>query len=97
MPERKVRDLIDAEEKSIEAMRSAGFTATQVVPEGGMFPGSGAVIILDGKSADEMVLKRGTAVFSQLVEGDKGLSGNYYWGDGQVARTLQASYICYAT
>ena len=71
LPERKVRDLIDAEEKSIEAMRSAGFTATQVVPEGGMFPGSGAVIILDGKSADEMVLKEGTAMFSQLVGGPR--------------------------
>ena len=71
LPERKAKDLIDPEEKSIEAMRKAGFTATQVVPRGGMFPGSGAVILTDGKSADGMVLKENTAMFSQLVGGPR--------------------------
>ena len=71
LPERMVKDVIDPEEKSIEAMRKAGFTTAQVVPRGGMFPGSGAVILLDGKSADAMVVKENTAMFSQLVGGPR--------------------------
>jgi imidazolonepropionase-like amidohydrolase len=71
MPERMVRDMLDTEEKSIEAMRKAGFTAAQVVPEGGMFPGSGAVVVMAGESADAMILKEGTAMFSQLVGGPR--------------------------
>lgn len=65
-PDRTVKELLDVEEKSIEEMREVGFTAAHVVPRGNMLPGSGAIILLSGKSADQMVLKDNTSQFAQL-------------------------------
>ena len=55
MPERSVKELLKADDKSVSAMRAMGFTAAHVVPHGNPLPGQGAIILLDGKSADEML------------------------------------------
>lgn len=46
-PERDVRDMLDPSDDSVDAYRKLGFTAAQVVPHGGMLPGTGAVVLLD--------------------------------------------------
>lgn len=66
-PYNEVRTSLDASEKSLEEFRNVGFTAAQVVPYGGMMPGSGAVILLGGKSADEMLLTNATSFYSELT------------------------------
>lgn len=66
-PEKKVSDLVSEKEKSIADMRKLGFTAAHVVPEGRMLPGQGAIILLGGGNAHEMVLFDETSVFSQLA------------------------------
>lgn len=66
-PYNEVRTVLDASEKSLEEFRNIGFTAAQVVPYGGMMPGSGAVILLGGKSADEMLLTNVTSFYSELT------------------------------
>ncbi|MEZ5040595.1 MAG: amidohydrolase family protein [Saprospiraceae bacterium] len=66
-PERKLTEVLSASDKSIEEMRKMGFTAAHVVPEGMMLPGQGAVILLHGDNPDAMVLKDGTAFFSQFT------------------------------
>lgn len=65
-PERNVRDFLKANDGSIEDWRQLGFTAAQVVPEGRMLPGSAAIVLLAGESADAMIYKNNTALFSQL-------------------------------
>jgi len=71
-PERKLFDLLDPQDKAIADMRAAGFTAAHAVPRGRMLPGQGAIILLSGESPEEMVLREGTSLFSQL-EGARGL------------------------
>ena len=66
-PEQQVKDQLKADDKSIEEMRKAGFTAAHVVPRGNMLPGTGAVVLLKGSSADAMVMRNETALFSQLA------------------------------
>lgn len=65
-PEKPVKDVLKADDKSIEEMRKAGFTAAHVVPRGNMLPGTGAIVLLNSKSADAMILKDQTSFFSQL-------------------------------
>ncbi len=65
-PQLDVRDFLDAGDKSIEDLRAVGFTVAQVVPYGRMLPGKGAIVLLGGASADEMVLVNNSALFSQL-------------------------------
>lgn len=72
-PHLKVRNAISVKEKSIADMRKLGFTAAHVVPHGRMFPGSGAVVVLDGAVADDMIVKEDVSLFAQL----KG-AGRYY-------------------
>lgn len=64
-PQNLASDILDPEHKDISAFRKAGFTMAQVVPEGRMMPGQGAIILLHGASADEMILKDESSMFAQ--------------------------------
>lgn len=66
-PQQDVRNLLDPEDKRITAMREAGFTAAHVVPRGRMLPGIGAIILLAGDNANEMVYRGETALYAQLA------------------------------
>ncbi|MFQ5569389.1 MAG: amidohydrolase family protein [Rhodothermales bacterium] len=65
-PDRDVRTLLDPTEKSLEALRKAGFTAAHVVPHGRMLPGSGAVVLLAGDDANDLVFKGDVSLFAQF-------------------------------
>ncbi|TDI74550.1 MAG: hypothetical protein E2O84_05665, partial [Bacteroidetes bacterium] len=66
-PQRDVRDFISSEEKSIDKMRALGFGASHVVLQGRMLPGSSAIILHTGDSANEMILRGDVSMFSQFV------------------------------
>jgi imidazolonepropionase-like amidohydrolase len=66
-PQDDVRPSLNPSEKSIEELRSIGFTAAHVVPYGGMMPGNGSIILLGGKSSDEMVLVNKASFYSELT------------------------------
>ena len=66
-PERPVRTMLKADEKSIEDMRKLGFTVAHVVPTGKMLPGTGAIILLEGTSINEMIVKENTSLFAQFT------------------------------
>lgn len=65
-PGRDVRAMLDPKEKSLADMRKAGFTAAHVVPYGRMLPGSGAVILLSGDDANDLVFKGDASLFAQF-------------------------------
>ena len=65
-PDRDVRTMLDPEEKSLENHRKAGFTAAHVVPYGRMLPGSGAIILLAGDTANDLVFKGDVSLFAQF-------------------------------
>ena len=65
-PQNDVRPSLNPSEKSIEELRNLGFTAAHVVPYGGMMSGNGSVILLGGKSPDEMVLVNKSSFYSEL-------------------------------
>lgn len=65
-PERSAYDLIDAEQKSIEGLRKAGFTVAHVVPHGNMLPGQGAIVLLAGEKSQDMLLRRNVSMFAQI-------------------------------
>jgi hypothetical protein len=75
-PELRPRDLINPKDKSIEEMRKLGFTAAQVVPNGKMLPGSSAVILLGGATADAMLVKENVALFATLSPATGGFYPN---------------------
>jgi hypothetical protein len=66
-PQRDVRDYLDPNDPNIKELRCAGFGASQVVPRGILLPGSATVILLGGKTPDEMVLKPRSACYSELT------------------------------
>lgn len=66
-PQNDVRSALNPGEKSLEELRNVGFTAAHVVPYGGMMPGNGSIILLGGKSADDMVLVNKTSFYSELT------------------------------
>lgn len=65
-PETQVKDVLKATDKSIEELRKAGFTISNVAPRGLMLPGSSALVLLSGDSPDKMILRNQTAFVSQL-------------------------------
>jgi imidazolonepropionase-like amidohydrolase len=65
-PDRAAPDLIDPKDKAIEELRKAGFTAAHGVPRGQMLPGSGALVLLAGDDANDMVVKRDVSMFAQI-------------------------------
>ncbi len=70
-PQVDVRNFLNASDKSIEDLRAVGFTAAHVVPYGRMLPGQGAIVLLGGSSADEMVLINSASLFSQLIGAER--------------------------
>jgi imidazolonepropionase-like amidohydrolase len=56
-PWRVVADEIKTDDKKIETWRSAGFTTTLTVPEGGILPGQAAVLDLAGNRAGDYVVR----------------------------------------
>lgn len=65
-PQQDVRNSLNPDDKSVEEFRNIGFTVAHVVPYGGMMPGNGAIVLLGGKSADEMVLVNKSSFYSEL-------------------------------
>lgn len=65
-PDRLAARLLDPGDSDIEKLREAGFTVAHVVPEGDMLPGQGAVILLAGTDASEMVLLEAPSLFAQF-------------------------------
>src|SRR5688572_16315060 len=66
-PQVDVRTMINPADKSVEEMRNAGFTVAQVVPYGVLLPGSAAVVALNGKAVDQMVLNGKSSLYSELT------------------------------
>ena len=65
-PQNDVRGSLNASDKSIEDLRNIGFTVAQVVPYGNLLPGQGSIVLLGGKSADQMVLVSNSSLYSEL-------------------------------
>lgn len=70
-PQNDVRNSLNVNEKSIEELRALGFTTAHVVPYGGMLPGAGSIILLGGKSADDMVLAPKVTFYSELTNAER--------------------------
>lgn len=66
-PQNDVRTSLNPADKSVEDLRALGFTTAQVVPYGGMLPGTGSIIQLGGETANEMVLFANSAFYSELT------------------------------
>jgi imidazolonepropionase-like amidohydrolase len=65
-PQNDVRNSLNPSDKSIEDLRNVGFTVAQVVPYGNLLPGQGSIVLLSGKSADQMVLVNNSSLYSEL-------------------------------
>lgn len=65
-PERTAPDMLNPEDKSIAALREAGFTTAHVVPRGRMLPGAGAIVLLAGSTANDMVIQKDVSMFAQI-------------------------------
>ncbi|MFN6089727.1 MAG: amidohydrolase family protein [Cyclobacteriaceae bacterium] len=65
-PQNDVRSSLNASDKSIEDLRNVGFTVAQVVPYGNLLPGQSSIVLLGGKSADQMVLVSNSSLYSEL-------------------------------
>ncbi len=65
-PQNDVRSSLNASDKSIEDLRNIGFTVAQVVPYGNLLPGQSSIVLLSGKSADQMVLVSNSSLYSEL-------------------------------
>ncbi|MEO1450329.1 MAG: hypothetical protein AAFV07_12430, partial [Bacteroidota bacterium] len=64
-PDRMARELLDPSDKSVTEWRKAGFTLVHTVPHGQMLPGQGAIVLLAGEKAKEMVLAGENSLFAQ--------------------------------
>jgi imidazolonepropionase-like amidohydrolase len=65
-PQNDVRNSLNASDKSIEDLRNVGFTVAQIAPYGNLLPGQGSIVLLSGKSADQMVLVSNSSLYSEL-------------------------------
>ncbi len=66
-PTNDVRYALNPTDKSLEELRSLGFTAAQVVPYGNLLPGQGALVLTSGRTADEMLLTGRSSLYSELT------------------------------
>jgi imidazolonepropionase-like amidohydrolase len=87
--ERSVTEMLSPADKALSEMRAIGFTAAHVVPHGGMLPGQGAVILLDGKDAGKMVVSEGSSLFAQF----QGASGVYPNTDMAIMSKFRELYM----
>lgn len=67
-PGQSAADLVVQSDKSIEGMRSAGFTLAHVVPRKGMLPGKGALVLLGSSDQNPLILKEEVSSFAQLED-----------------------------
>lgn len=65
-PHKSAASMLSAKEKSIKDLRSAGVTMAHVVPSGKMLPGKGAVILLNGESPEDMLLREDMSMYAQF-------------------------------
>ena len=65
-PERPVVEVLDPKDASVAELKKLGFAAAHVVPRGRMLPGQGALVLLDGASGEEMILRPNTSLFAQF-------------------------------
>ncbi len=65
-PQNDVRNFLNPADKSLEELRNLGFTVAQVVPHGNLLPGQGSIVLLGGKSADQMVVVSNSSLYSEL-------------------------------
>jgi len=65
-PQIDVRNYISPD-RSLEDFRNTGFTTAQVVPYGGMLPGSGAIVSLGGKTVDDRVIVGKSALYTEFT------------------------------
>lgn len=72
MPYTDLRSMLNPEDKAIEQLRNLGFTAAQVVPDGNFLPGQSALILLSGRSADDIIIQNKNALYSNLT-GTRGI------------------------
>ncbi|MBX2962502.1 MAG: amidohydrolase family protein [Cyclobacteriaceae bacterium] len=70
-PQNDVRTSLNPAEKSVEDLRALGFTTAQVVPYGGMLPGSAAIVQLGGSAANDMVLLGNSSFYSELTSAQR--------------------------
>lgn len=66
-PQVDVRDFINPGDRMVADLREQGFAVSQVVPHGNMLPGQGAIILLSGKTVDEMILTPYSSFYSELT------------------------------
>ncbi len=66
-PQLKASDMLDPEDKSIEALNKQGFAIAHIVPRGRMLPGKGCIALLNGDSAEEMIMHDESSSFFQLA------------------------------
>ncbi|MEM6648350.1 MAG: amidohydrolase family protein [Bacteroidota bacterium] len=67
MPHHSVVDDLVADDKSVDAMRKAGFTVVHAVPYGRMIPGQGAIVALAGDTPSAMTMRPHAATFMQFT------------------------------
>ena len=76
LPDRDVRDLYDASDASVKALREAGFTAAHVAPRDGLFSGQGSVVLLREagryETAADVVLAGPTSLVAR-IDGARGV------------------------
>ena len=65
-PQNDVRNSLNAGDKGIEDLRNIGFTVAHVVPYGNLLPGQGSIVLLGGKSVDQMVLINNSSLYAEL-------------------------------
>ncbi len=65
-PQRMALDLIDPSSSDIEKLRRTGFTVSHVVPEEGMLPGQGALVLLAGQRPSDMQLASSASMLMQF-------------------------------
>ena len=65
-PEESVMDQLDVKSSSLNNLRKAGFTVAHIVPDGLMIPGTGSILLLSGKSGDEMRLVEQASMYAQF-------------------------------
>ncbi|MDX1478806.1 MAG: hypothetical protein R3301_13930, partial [Saprospiraceae bacterium] len=66
VPDRSVRDVLKADDKSIEESRKVGFTLSHVVPRGQMLPGKGSLVLLGEGEVDALILKENVSLYAQF-------------------------------
>lgn len=65
-PGNSAREMLNVSDKTVADFRKLGFTASHSVPHIGMLPGTGAVVLLGGESAEDMIVSDDITMYSQL-------------------------------